>query len=131
LPFYYLTLKARKPRNLAYPENLEMLGDHIRKRRIDLGLHQKDVAALVNATASTVTNWEKGRTTPRLYLLPNGVEFLGYFPIESNATSLGEQIKAYRIREGLSLRRMAKILGSIQTQSHDGKTRGGYQNVYF
>jgi len=64
-------------------------------------MHQKDVAALVNASTSTVTNWEKGRTTPRLHLLPKVVEFLGYFPFQSNATSFGEQIKAYRIREGL------------------------------
>ncbi len=110
LPCYYLTLRARKPRNPAYPEHLITLGDHVRKRRLDLGLHQKEVAAQVNATTSTVTNWEKNRTNPRLYLLPKIIEFLGYDPFQNNATSLGEQIKAYRAREGLSLRRIANIL---------------------
>ena len=74
-------------------------------------MHQKDVAALVNATTSTVTNWEKNRTSPRLYLLPKITEFLGYDPLQSNATTLAEKIKKYRIQRGLSLRKLAKKLG--------------------
>jgi transcriptional regulator with XRE-family HTH domain len=73
-------------------------------------MYQKDVAALVNATTSTVTNWEKGRTTPRLCLLPKVVEFLGYMPFQSSASSFGEQIKAYRVRNGLSLKKIATFL---------------------
>ncbi|MBI1805494.1 MAG: helix-turn-helix transcriptional regulator [Ignavibacteria bacterium] len=111
MPCCYLTLRARKPRNKAYPINLKTLGDHIRKRRLDLGPHQKDVAALVNTATSTITNWEKGRATPRLYLLPKVVEFLSYFPFESNATTIGEKIKQYRIQNGLSFRKLAKELG--------------------
>ena len=74
-------------------------------------MHQKDVAALVNATTSTVTNWEKSRTSPRLYLMPKVIEFLGHNPLQSNATTLGERIKQYRIQKGLSLRRLAEELG--------------------
>src|SRR5882762_6941678 len=106
LPFTHLTLKTLKPRNSAYPEPLTTLGDHIRKRRLDLGMHQKDVAALVNATTSTVTNWEKNQTSPRLYLLPKIIKFLGYDPLQRNATSLGQRIKQYRIQKGLSLRKL-------------------------
>lgn len=43
--------------------------------------------------------------------MPKVVEFLGYFPFGNNVLSLPDQIKAYRIREGLSLRKIAKILG--------------------
>jgi len=111
LPCCYLTLKTGKPRNPAYPEDLKTLGDHIRKRRLDLGLHQKDVAAIVNATTSSVTNWEKNRTTPRLYLLPRIIKFLGCDPLQSNATTLGQKIKQYRIQKGLSLSRLARHLG--------------------
>jgi transcriptional regulator with XRE-family HTH domain len=111
LPFCYLTLRVRKPRNPAYPEHLTTLGDHIRKRRLDLGLLQKDVAVIVNATTSSVTNWEKNRTRPRLYLLPNLIKFLGYDPVQSNATTLGERIKDYRLQKGASLRKLAKELG--------------------
>jgi transcriptional regulator with XRE-family HTH domain len=87
------------------------LGDHIRKRRLELRLHQKDVAVIVNATTSTVTSWEKGRTHPRLYLLPKIFDFLKYNPLEVSATSLGKRIKNYRVRNGLSLRKLAKKLG--------------------
>ena len=111
LPFTHLILKTRKPRNPAYPEHLKTLGDHIRQRRLDLGMHQKDVAARVNATTSTVTNWEKGRSHPRLYLLPKVIEFLGYDPFAINATTIGKRIKYYRIQKGLSFRNLAKELG--------------------
>jgi transcriptional regulator with XRE-family HTH domain len=111
LPFTHLTLKTPKPRNPAYPEHLRTLGDHIRNRRLDLGMHQRDVAVLVNATTSTVTNWEKNRTSPRLYLLPHIIKFLGYDPLQSNPSTLGERIKQYRIQKGLSLKRLAKELG--------------------
>ncbi|MFK5925465.1 MAG: helix-turn-helix transcriptional regulator [Desulfuromusa sp.] len=36
------------------------LGDHLRQRRIELGLYQKDVAAKLGVTTSTVWNWEYG-----------------------------------------------------------------------
>jgi len=110
LPFTHLTLRSQKPRNPAYPEHLMTLGDHIRQRRLDLGLHQKDVAVLVNATTSTVTNWEKNRNRPKLYLLPKIFNFLGYDPLQSNATRFGEKIKQYRFQNGLSLRKLAKEL---------------------
>ena len=110
LPCTHLTLKTLKPRDPAYPEDLTTLGDHIRKRRLDLGLLQKDVAVIVNATTSSVTNWEKNRTSPRLYLLPKIIGFLGYDPVRGNATTLGEKIKQYRIQKGFSLRKLAKEL---------------------
>lgn len=111
LPCCYLTLKTGKPHNPAYPEDLTTLSDHIRKRRLDLGILQKDVAVIVNAITLTVTNWEKNRTSPRLYLLPKIIKFLGYDPLQSNATTLCERLKEYRIQKGLSLRRLAKELG--------------------
>jgi len=112
LHFCDVTLSAKKPISETYPKTLKTIGDHLRKRRLDLKLFQKDVANQLGVTTSTITNWEKNRTSPRLYLMPKVFEFLGYFPFESNALSLRDQVKAYRIREGLSLRRMAKILGA-------------------
>ena len=74
-------------------------------------MHQNDVPALVNATTSTVTNWEKNRSYPRLYLLPKTIKFLGYHPLQSNTTTFGERTKQYRIQKGLSLRKLAKEIG--------------------
>jgi len=114
LPFIHLTLKTPKPLNPAHPEELNTLGDHIRKRRLDLGMHQKDVAALVNATTSTVTNWEKNRTCPTLEFLPRILSFLGYDPSSDHAATLGEKIKRYRRINGLSIKKLAQQLGIYQ-----------------
>lgn len=39
------------------------LGDHLRKRRMDFGLHMKRLAEL-EADEQTVGQWEKAQTTP-------------------------------------------------------------------
>ena len=111
LHFYDVTLSAKKPQSEAYPKALKTIGDHLRKRRLDLKLYQKDVAKLLGVDTNSVTNWEKNRTCPRMYLLPKIIEFPGYDPLQSNATTLGERIKQYRIQKGLSLRRLAEELG--------------------
>lgn len=80
LPFCQLTLRATKPRPSAYPASLSTIGDHIRTKRVDLGLRQCDVAEVVGVTTSTVTNWESNRTSPDLRAVPKVIEFLSYEP---------------------------------------------------
>jgi len=46
----------------AYPE--WTLGERIRKARDFAGLDQAELAALVDATRTTVSNWETGATSP-------------------------------------------------------------------
>jgi len=110
LHFYDVTLTAKMPQNKAYPKTLKTLGDHLRKRRLDLKLFQKDVARAIGVDTLTVCNWENNLTTPRLYLLPKICHFLGSNPLQVNPTTLGEKIKQYRIQKGLSLRKLAKEL---------------------
>jgi transcriptional regulator with XRE-family HTH domain len=52
------------------------LGEKIRKRRMDLGLFQKDVAKSVGVVVDTVTLWEKGRTKPSKRYLERIEQFL-------------------------------------------------------
>ena len=47
LPFCYRSLSALKPNPPKYSQQLNTLGDHIRKRRLDLGLLQNQVAAQI------------------------------------------------------------------------------------
>ncbi len=57
-------------------------------------------------------NWEKHYTEPQLCLLPKIIEFLGYDPrTKHKSKSIGEQIIQYRRENGLSKRKMARILG--------------------
>ncbi|MBN1957555.1 MAG: helix-turn-helix domain-containing protein [Desulfuromonadales bacterium] len=55
------------------------LGDHLRRRRFELGLYQKDVAKQIGVTTSTIWNWEHGRTIDKRFV-PLIENFLGYRP---------------------------------------------------
>jgi DNA-binding XRE family transcriptional regulator len=67
----------------GYPLKPVSLGDHLRKKRLDLGLYQAQVAERIGVTKSTVYNWEHGREPdPKHH--PKIVEFLGYTPMFIN-----------------------------------------------
>ncbi len=111
LHFCEVTLTAKKPLSEAYPKTLNTLGDHRRKRRLDLKLFQKDVANIIGVDTNSIINWEKNRSSPRLYLLPKVFEFLGYNPLRSDTVTIGDRIRQYRVQNGLSLGKLAKRLG--------------------
>jgi DNA-binding XRE family transcriptional regulator len=56
------------------------VGDHLRKRRLDLGLLQREVANLLRVDKTTVLNWEKNRASPALWNLPAVIRFLATTP---------------------------------------------------
>jgi transcriptional regulator with XRE-family HTH domain len=89
---------------------LATIGDHLCKRRLDLGLLQRQVAELLGADQCTVTNWELNRTKPVLRFLPGIIRVLGYTPWTAGP-SLGERLLAYRRDRGLSQELMARRLG--------------------
>lgn len=78
LPFCHLKLTASRPLPAAYPRELKALGDHIRKRRLDFGLLQREVAQALGVTEATIKKWENSRSYPALRFVPRIVEFLGY-----------------------------------------------------
>jgi transcriptional regulator with XRE-family HTH domain len=95
----------------CYPKSLKYLGDHIRKRRLDLQFLQREVAIKIGVSEATIYNWENSNTTPSLSSTPKMIAFLGYNPDDSAGKTLGEQIKKARKVAGLSQRRLAKLLG--------------------
>ncbi|MCD6422001.1 helix-turn-helix transcriptional regulator [bacterium] len=106
-----MTLKAKKPPPKGYPQNPKTLGDHLRKKRLDLGLLQKDVAKILGVSKDTVCNWENNRTSPSLRSIPKIIEFLGYIPYDIQGLSPGEELRLLRRALGLSQERLAKELG--------------------
>jgi len=111
LPFCHVRLTGQRPLPDAYPTRMSTLGDHLRKRRLDLGLLQREVAERLGVTATTVCNWENARSTPTLRVRPRVIAFLGYDPEESPAGTVGERILAFRRRRGISRRELARRSG--------------------
>ncbi len=83
LPFCDLRLKSPKPLDRAYPTEFRSIGDHVRKRRLDLGLLQREVALQIGVDKTTVFNWEAGTAAPNIRAIPGVVRFLGYDPRQS------------------------------------------------
>ncbi len=78
LPFTRISLKSLIPK----PHDFVPLtiGDHIRKKRLQLGLFQRELAQLLGFNTWTILNWEKGHTEPPEAALPAILEFLEYDP---------------------------------------------------
>jgi transcriptional regulator with XRE-family HTH domain len=106
-----VTLRAQKPLSPAYPATLITLGDHLRKRRLDLKLLQRDVAREIGVDKTTIHNWETNKTKPDLYIIPKLIEFIGYSPLYISIKGIGEQIKVYRKVLGITQKCLAKQLG--------------------
>lgn len=106
MPFCRVSLKAARPSKIL--QNPHTSGDHIKKRRLELGLFQKDFAQTLGVDESTITNWEKNHTNPMLRLLPKIIEFLGYEPSVGNRDTLGGKLLRYRKSRGVTQKELAK-----------------------
>jgi transcriptional regulator with XRE-family HTH domain len=109
-----VVLKAFKPTSPKYPKNLRTFGDHIRQKRLDLGLYQRDVATQIGVSEATIYNWERNATTPQVHQLPKIILFLGYDPWPLSG-SFAERLLSSRKKLGLNQKAMAAELGMDPT----------------
>jgi transcriptional regulator with XRE-family HTH domain len=86
------------------------LGEHIKRRRLELGLTQKELGKRLGATAVTVLHWEKGQRQPPIQTIPHIVSFLGYDPF-AKPTSVSEELAAMRRAMGWTIKYAARQLG--------------------
>jgi transcriptional regulator with XRE-family HTH domain len=114
LPFCHLVLTASKLQSSDYPSQLNTLGDHIRKRRLDLGLYQKDVAKRLGVDENTIWRWERNESNPMVHHIPAIIRFLGYSPLPE-PESLRDKLILRRKLLGVSQEAMAKQLGVNET----------------
>lgn len=125
LPFCHLELSAPIPHPRGYPENPKTLGEHIKRRRLDLGLLQREAAQQVGASHASLVNWEKGWREPELRFMPAIIHFLGYDPTASEPTSsIGERLKAIRRARGLSRQKLAELIGIDESTLWKWERRG-------
>jgi DNA-binding XRE family transcriptional regulator len=93
LPFGRIELKGQKIK--PFSEQPVTLGEHLRKRRLELGLFQREVAHLLAADSHSVSEWEKDHAKPGIRFWPAIIGFLGYDPHPEPRT-LGEGLRAKR-----------------------------------
>lgn len=58
----------------------QTIGEHLKKRRLDLGLDQQQVAEQIGVTWMSVSNWERGIYRPSKRAMQSIIAFLGYDP---------------------------------------------------
>jgi len=114
LPFYPISLTASKPKSSEYPKELKTVGDHLRARRLDLKLLQKDVGQRIGGSVSDVWNWENNRAIPVVKFMPAIIAFLGYNPMPK-PEGIPAQLVWYRKGKGWTQKVFATALGVDQS----------------
>jgi transcriptional regulator with XRE-family HTH domain len=97
LPSTPVTLKALKRKRRDFEPRT--LGEHIRKRRLELRLSQKEAAKRLGYRWTTVLNWENGKRKPGVERIPDIIAFLGYDPFQQ-PMNLSEELAALRRKTG-------------------------------
>jgi len=92
LPFCHVRLTASRPLPPTYPRDLRTIGDHLRKKRLDLGLLQQEVARRIGVDEASIYNWENHRSSTSLQFIPKVIAFLGYSPRLAEANTHGEKL---------------------------------------
>jgi DNA-binding transcriptional regulator YiaG len=129
LPFCHLSRTSRRARHSVYwrlvngyPDRPKTVGQHLRKRRLDLGLMQSQVARTLGVHTETLKNWERGVNVPAGRVIPEIIRFLGHDPFPE-PESLAERIVQYRRTNGLTQAGFARVLG-INPDTLGGWERG-------
>ena len=97
----------------GYPTNPKTIGEAIRKRCLDLDLHQIDVATLIGCDETTVVHWEKDHANPRLSHIPGIIQFLGYNPLPAGRT-IAEGLFAHRRRLPREIEERMSVIGRVR-----------------
>ncbi len=128
LPFRHVHLRGQKPLSSSYPTELQTVGDHLRKHRLDLGLLQRQAAGQLGVDTSTVTNWELGHTEPGFGWMPVIIGFLGYDPRPAPRT-IGEALRRHRTNRGMTQKALVRYCTWTRAHWRAGKGRSGFRLV--
>jgi len=93
-----------------YPDVLAHVGHHLLRRRLELGLQQKEAAKILGTGAWNLRNWETGRHGIQNWYYPKVIRFLGYNPLPA-ATTRGQEVRRERLSRGWSRRRLGREAG--------------------
>lgn len=117
LPFCQEQVSVPKPIH-GYPQSPEHIGEHLKKRRLDLGLLQREVAEQLGVSMFTIINWESGETRPLVRYGPRIIDFLGYDPLPE-PKSFSQEVWKLRWRRGLTQQELAARLHTDESTIRD------------
>lgn len=95
----------------GYPQVPQSLGEHLRRRRLDLGLSQEKAGARFGISFTAYNGWEGDRISPGIGKWPLICEFLSYDPSPPPCDTFPEAVFALRRRLGLDKHQFAKRVG--------------------
>ncbi len=111
MPFSRYDKQAKRPDPQGYPQEPKTIGEHLKKRRMDLGLYQAEAAQLIGVSEDCFCYWENERNQPRLYQYPAIIRFLEYYPQVHETETLGGKITRYKRMQGMNNRAFGGICG--------------------
>ncbi len=85
------------------------IGQLLVHRRKEASITQADAASRIGVDAATLLSWEQGKRQPSERFYPSLIRYLGREPWPEPST-LGERLRAERLRRGLSFEQMAGLI---------------------
>lgn len=118
LPFCFFEIKVNPEafktfilRKKGFIPSPQTLGEHLRNRRLVLGLRQEDVAEQFGTLREVYERWERDQRQPVVSEWPDIIAFLGYYPArEERAADV--VLKARRC-QGMDQKALAHVVGVI------------------
>jgi DNA-binding transcriptional regulator YiaG len=119
LPFCYFTLRVTSERLKMFilrrkglVEGPSALGEHLRNRRLSMGLTQPQAATWLGVLREVYERWERDERQPVVSAWPSLLAFLGYYPDQPDTGTADLVLMARRVT-GLDQKALAQRLGVI------------------
>jgi len=138
LPFWARTIRVDRSqylpshnRKVPVPKDPNSIGGHLRRRRLQLRLHQSQAARQLQVSSRTLSLWECDKVEPAWAHQPRLIAYLGYDPFNDSAVGrpkgnetigvaslasphslpFGEEVRKRRLNLRLNRKECAQLLG--------------------
>ncbi len=117
VPFSHLRLSAEKPPPATYPCKSDTPGKRLRRRRLELGLTQRELGRALGVHPDTTRNWELDRTRPGVKHTSMLANFPAGFTLPEPDSGAVFPVRLRRARErlGLTQKELAAELGVAES----------------
>ncbi|MFY0630028.1 MAG: helix-turn-helix domain-containing protein [Flavobacteriaceae bacterium] len=111
LPICPIEIHTTRRQAEDYPKSLNTLADHIKAKRLDQRLSQKQLAKILDVKVQTFWTWETMGANPLPIMMKRIVIWLGYVPmIGRDKNMLSGQLYTFRMNHGYTQKHIAEIL---------------------